>query len=71
MKKEIQILSTFDLTKEQQERLHKVSDRVKLTVIPASDPADIPDERWAEADVLYTWDVLRSRKRRPCSSGCS
>jgi len=65
MKKEIQILSTFDLTKEQQERLLKVSDRVKLTVIPASDPADIPDERWAEADVLYTWDVLPEPEKAP------
>lgn len=65
MKKEIQILSTFDLTKEQQERLLKVSDRVKLTVIPAHDPEAISDETWAETDVLYTWDVLPEPEKAP------
>lgn len=65
MKKEIQILSTFDLTKEQQDRLRKTSDRVKLTVIPATDPDAVPDERWAETDVLYTWDVLPEPEKAP------
>ncbi|MBG0771315.1 MAG: D-2-hydroxyacid dehydrogenase [Anaerolineaceae bacterium] len=65
MKKEIQILSTFDLTKEQQERFRKASDRVKLTVIPTSDPDAISDEIWAETDVLYTWDVLPGSEKVP------
>ena len=65
MKKETQILTTFDLNKEQQERLRKASEGVKLTVIPASDPAAIPAERWAEAEVLYTWDVLPAPDQAP------
>nr|WP_321508918.1 D-2-hydroxyacid dehydrogenase [uncultured Hyphomonas sp.] len=65
MKKEIQILSTFDLTKEQQERLRKASDRVKLTVIPTSDPNAVSDDVWAETDVLYTWDVLPEPEKVP------
>lgn len=65
MKKEIQVLTTFDLTKEQQERLTKASDRVKLTVIPASEPDAVPDERWAETEVLYTWDVLPEAEKAP------
>ena len=65
MKKETQILTTFDLNKEQQERLRKASEGVKLTVIPTSDPAAIPAERWAEAEVLYTWDVLPEPDQAP------
>lgn len=65
MKKEIQILTTFDLNKEQQERLCNVSEGVRLTVIPTSDPAAIPDDRWVEADVLYTWDVLPDPEKAP------
>ncbi len=65
MKKEIQVLTTFDLTKEQQGRLTKASDRVKLTVLPASEPDAVPDERWAETEVLYTWDVLPEAEKAP------
>jgi phosphoglycerate dehydrogenase-like enzyme len=65
MKKEIQILSTFELNKEQQERLRSVGEGVRLTVIPTSDPEAIPDERWAEAEVLYTWDVLPDPEKAP------
>jgi phosphoglycerate dehydrogenase-like enzyme len=54
----INIICTSNLSQQQQKRLRDVSERVKLTVIPATKPADIPEERWANADVLYTWNVL-------------
>jgi phosphoglycerate dehydrogenase-like enzyme len=34
-------------------------------VIPTQDPAKISDENWAEAEVLYTWNVLPEPKKAP------
>jgi phosphoglycerate dehydrogenase-like enzyme len=58
MKKDIRVLSTLDLGKDDRERIRKAAREIRLTVIPADDPDEVPDERWEETEVLYTWNVL-------------
>ena len=58
MKKEIQVLTTLDLTEDQRHRLREVSDSLKLSVFPTNNPEEISKTRWAQTEVLYTWDVL-------------
>lgn len=65
MKKEIHILVTLDLSKEERDRIQATAEGIHLRVIPARQAADVPDERWAEAEVLYTWDVLPEPEKAP------
>jgi len=65
MKKKFNILATMDLPQQAQARIREVSDRIKLFVIPAKESQEIPDERWADADVLYTWQVLPEPEKVP------
>jgi phosphoglycerate dehydrogenase-like enzyme len=58
MTKELNLICTFDLTTEQRKRIQAVSDRLRLTVFPAAKAEDIPKEHWADAEALYTWNVL-------------
>ena len=65
MAKELNIICTFDLTDEQRKRILGVSDRVRLAVIPAAKAEDVPEARWAKADVLYTLNVLPDPDKAP------
>lgn len=65
MKKEIHVLSTLDLGKDDRDKIRKASGEIKLTVIPTNNPDDIPDERWEKTEVLYTWNVLPDPEKVP------
>lgn len=65
MKKETHILATIELPQEARARIRSMSEKVKLDVIPADTAEDIPDERWAGVDVLYTWHVLPDLEKAP------
>lgn len=65
MPKELNLICTFDLTPEQRKRIQAVSDQIRLTVIPASKEEEIPDARWEEAEVLYTWGTLPKPEKAP------
>ncbi len=58
MKKELNLLVTLDLAKEDRERIQSVSDGINLRVNHVRDAAAIPDEQWAEVEALYTGRIL-------------
>ncbi len=65
MKKDVHVLSTLDLEKSDREKIRKASSEIKLTVIPTNKQEEVPDERWAETEVLYTWNVLPDPEKVP------
>jgi phosphoglycerate dehydrogenase-like enzyme len=65
MKKECHILATLDLNKDSRKRIAAAGDGIHLTVIPTRDADKVPDERWAETDILYTWNVLPEPEKAP------
>jgi len=65
MKKEINVLVTLDLSQQAREKIRQVSDRIKLKVVPAREPDEVSDERWEEAEILYTWEVLPDPEKTP------
>lgn len=65
MKKELNILATLDLPKETREKIQSLSDKIHLRVIPANEAGDIPDERWADVEVLYTQKVFPPPEKAP------
>ena len=65
MKKELNLLVTLNLSKEERERIESVSDGIKLTSGYVKDAADIPDEQWADAEVLYTLRTLPDPIKAP------
>jgi len=65
MKKKIHVLATEPLPDGGEERLREVSDQVKLTVLPAKKPGEIPSSTWENVDVLYTWHVLPEPGQAP------
>lgn len=65
MKNDIHVLVTAEMTQAEQKKLRQVSDRIKLNVVPASDPEKIPDEIWAATEILYTWEVLPDPDKAP------
>ena len=65
MKKELNLLVTLSLSKEERERIESVSDGIKLTAGYVKDAADIPDEQWAEVEVLYTLRALPDPMKAP------
>ena len=65
MKKELNLLVTLNLSKEDRERIESVSEGIKLTAGYVKDAADIPDEQWADAEVLYTLRALPDPIKAP------
>lgn len=65
MKKELNILVTLDLTKEDRERIQSISDGITLRGQYVRELDAIPDEYWAEAEVLYTPRVLPEPEKVP------
>jgi phosphoglycerate dehydrogenase-like enzyme len=65
MKKELNLLVTLDLSKEDRERIQAVSDGIKLKVSHVKDAAAIPDDVWTEVDALYTGRILPDPVKAP------
>jgi len=65
MPQKTNLIVTFKLPDELQKRIREVSDGINLTVMPAQQAEDIPAEHWAEADILYTWNVLPDPAKVP------
>jgi len=65
MKKELNLLVTLDLAKEDRERIQSVSDGINLRVNHVRDAAAIPDEQWAEVEALYTGRILPDPAKAP------
>lgn len=55
--KNIEVLCTIPFPEAVMQKLKAVSPRIKLTLLPAQQVSDIPDEVWNKTEVLYT-DVL-------------
>ncbi len=58
MKKEIHILSTVEIPEVDQKRINELSDKISLSIAQVSHAGEIPDFRWKDVNVLYTWDIL-------------
>ncbi len=65
MKNDIHVLVTDDLAQEARQKIYQVSDRIKLNVVPTSDPEKISDDVWGETEILYTWEVLPAPDKAP------
>ena len=65
MKEDTHILATFDLSEEAREKIRQAAAHINLTVIPAKNPEDIPDDRWAETEILFTQGVLPDPDKAP------
>lgn len=65
MKNKINVLVTFKLDEEALALIQNVSEQIDLSVIPAKNPGEIPDEVWEKADVLFTSLVLPDRNLAP------
>ncbi len=65
MEKEIHVLVTIKLSKEQRARLDDIAEEIQLNIISAKAPEDIPDEIWEETEVLYTDGILPDPEKTP------
>ncbi|HKJ26675.1 MAG TPA: D-2-hydroxyacid dehydrogenase [Anaerolineales bacterium] len=65
MTEKIQVLVTLPLADELLEELSAVSDRIELNVHPTAHASEIPDEVWAEVEVLYTMHTLPDAEQAP------
>lgn len=58
MKENINILATVNLSEEARARIYGALENVNLTVIPADNPNEIPDEVWEQTQILLTQGIL-------------
>jgi len=65
MEKEINVLVTLELSEVARARLNDITSEVQLSIIPADDPEDIPDEQWEKVNVLYTQGILPNPEKTP------
>ena len=65
MTSSIEILITLSVSQELLEQLEQVSERVKVTLLPAENTREIPPEVWKRAEVLYTARVLPEPEQAP------
>lgn len=65
MKKDVHIFVTLDIPEDARRRLRRVSEKVSVSVIPAERTKDIPNEVWADTDILYTQGILPDPERAP------
>jgi len=61
----LHVLVTLPLSEELRDEIRRVSERVELVVQPARSPRDIPDEVWAQTQVLYTHSALPEPDQAP------
>jgi phosphoglycerate dehydrogenase-like enzyme len=60
-----ELLVTIPFSETLVNRLHGVSPRLHVTHFPAQRAADIPDDLWKQAEILYTGHVLPSPEQVP------
>jgi phosphoglycerate dehydrogenase-like enzyme len=65
MKENINILATVNLSEEARERIRSAVENVNLTVIPAGNPNEVPDEVWEQTHILLTQGILPDPERVP------
>ncbi|MGB5843466.1 MAG: hypothetical protein WBG94_03385, partial [Anaerolineales bacterium] len=58
MESTLKVLITIQFTPEQINQIEAVSPRLVVTTIESSEPGDVPQDAWQEADILYTHKVL-------------
>ena len=61
----VNVLVTLPLPESLLEAITAVSDQIELLHYPASSAAEVPDEAWASAEVLYTMHVLPAPEQAP------
>lgn len=61
----IPILVTISLDDELQDMIRDVSPRIEMLYHPARQVSDVPEESWAKAEILYTWNVIPEPERAP------
>lgn len=61
----INVLATVPLPEGGQKRITDISERIKLSVVSATKPEDIPSSTWESVNVLYTWSLLPNPEMVP------
>lgn len=61
----INVLAIGPLPEGGQKRITDISDQIKLTLVSATKPEDIPSSTWEIVDVLYTWSILPNPELAP------
>jgi phosphoglycerate dehydrogenase-like enzyme len=61
----IEVLVTVPFLEEEIQALRELSPRLRITMLPAREPGDIPKETWARSEVLYTDLVLPAPDQVP------
>ena len=61
----VEVLITLPFTESQVARLRSVSPRLKINLIRARKPEEVPAETWANVEVLYTNRVLPAPEQAP------
>lgn len=65
MSEKVEVLVTLPISEDLAEQISQVSSQISLTVFPARDAADIPDELWEQVNVLYTMHPLPEPDQSP------
>ncbi|MCB2178454.1 D-2-hydroxyacid dehydrogenase [bacterium] len=65
MSEQVQVLVTLPISEELADQISQLSSRISLTVSPAREAADIPDELWEKTQILYTMHTLPEPSQAP------
>lgn len=65
MSKKIEVLVTLPISEKMAEQITQVSDAISLTVFPARENTNIPEEIWEQVEVLYTMHTLPNPGQAP------
>lgn len=65
MSEQVEVLVTLPISEELAEQISQLSSRISLTVSPAKEAKDIPEELWQKAEVLYTMHTLPEPDQAP------
>jgi phosphoglycerate dehydrogenase-like enzyme len=65
MSKKIEVLVTLPLPEELVEEISQTSEDISVTVLPAREGQEIPQEHWQKAEVVYTMHALPMPEQAP------
>ena len=65
MSETVEILVTIPLPDKLIEEIRRVSEFIQVTVQPAREVGEVPEEIWAKAEILYTMHVLPKPEQAP------
>lgn len=65
MRQTVEVLITIPLAEELVKEISEVSEFINVNMHPARDAADVPEEAWETAEVLYTMHVLPEPEQAP------